>query len=138
MSSILDIAGHAGIDQATVESGTDGSETGDILDAAGNATHKYADTDDADVDSAEAATFIDTDLGRVDDAQVSLHTEDAALATGATVVEARPAVEGDFESAADFVEGTILLVLRDASDGTELADDTDISSLKLTYTATRQ
>lgn len=126
---------------ATVESGSDSSETGDILDAAGNATHKYNDTDDSNVASADAETFINTNLGAVTECTVSIHTDDSSIGNGqhTAVAEAQPASASDYNSDSDYVDGTILINLVDPGDDAnspqEVSDDTDISSMKFTYTA---
>jgi hypothetical protein len=130
-------------DVETITSGEQGSETGRILDAAGNFTDEYNDTDDPDVDGAAAGTFIKTNLGRVDECTVDIEVDGAAGNAPFTVVEtARPATQVDFESAEDFTDGTIFIRLFDpgteADAPTELADDTDISGYSFTYYAQKQ
>lgn len=133
MSSILGLGGKEQVDADTAVP-NDGSVTGDVIDGAGSDTDTYNNS------GANSTTYIDTDLGRVDNCVVVVHTQDTDIGTGVGVVigEARPAVEGDFDTADDFVPGSILFTLADAADGTEIGDDTTIDDLQLGYVATRQ
>jgi len=122
----------------SVASGADGSETGNVIDAAGNATHKYNDTDDGSVASADAETFLVTGLASVKDvATVQITSNDSSVGVGnfVSVVEATPASESDFVSG--YQSNAVKITLADLANDTEIGDDTDISGLDFTYTVKR-
>lgn len=103
---------------------TDGA-TGSFIVSDGSDTTAY------EQQGADGGTFITTNLGRVNDAQVTVDVKAASVSE----VVARPATEEDFDNADSYVEGTILIELYDAS-GAEIAAG-DISDLELTYSAVR-
>lgn len=140
MSDPLNLGGHDQIDAQVVtpsETDSSGDPSGRFLNGAGEDTAEYNDTDG----DANGETFIKTDLGRVDVAQVTIDTNDASLsasAVGVVVADARPAVEGDFDSAEDFEEGTIHFTLVDEDGSGEISNDTAIESLDFSYVAVRK
>ena len=140
MSNPLALNGHDQIDAQVVtpsDSDSTGDLTGEVINGVGESTGEYNDTDG----DANGTTFIRTDLGRVDVAQVEIAVTDESLETGSAAIivgEARAAVPGDFDTADDFVEGSIFIALYDAADGTEVADDTNITTLDFSYVAVRK
>lgn len=103
---------------------TSGSDS-DLFNGAGSTTFEYNDTDG----DANGESFLKTDLGRVDHADVSVAVNDSALGgnVGVQVTDARAADPSDYDTSGDFVSGTVHITLTDEDGSGEIADDTDIS-----------
>lgn len=136
MSRVLagSTGGHVEVDVDTAVAGDD-----DLYNGAGEATSEYNDTDD----DANGTTFLKTNLGRVDQAEVSVEVNDPELSSsdvGVQVADARPAAPDDFFEDAAFIEGTILITLVDEDGSGEIDDDTDIGEddLEFSYQAVRE
>jgi len=105
--------------------------TSDLFDGNGDPTDVYNDS------GANSESFLKTDLGSIDHAEVSINVNDAALSSsnvGVQVADARPAEPSDFVNDADFVDGAVHFTLVDEDGSGEIADDTDITSLEFTVT----
>lgn len=106
----------------------------DLLNGEGNDVDEYNDS----TGSANGTAYLNTSLRHVDNVQLEINTNDAGLsssAVGVQVVEARPAVPGDFASASDFVPGTVYFRIADEDGSGEISNDTDISSLSFNLVA---
>lgn len=107
-----------------------------LYNASGDSTDTYDESTGGVV-----GTFIKTELGRVDNVQVSVGDQDSALGVsgnGVQVSSATPAEPGDYDGAdADFIGGTILIELFDI-DGSNSAvsGGTDLSGSDLTLNVT--
>lgn len=112
----------------------------EFQDGDGSSTSTY---NNSGASSTNDVTFLEVpQLKRVNDASVSVEVDDTDAATGTLSAEAEPASEGvadDLDGVADGSEANLLiLTLRDTSDGTEIASDTDVSDLELNVTAIQQ
>lgn len=101
----------------------------DLYNGVGSTTDEYNDTDG----NANGETFLRSGLRNVDQVQVSVSANDGALSAnnvGVQVSDARPATASDFNSASDYINGSISITLTDEDGTGEISDDTDISNLE--------
>lgn len=98
-----------------------------FLNGDGDSTSTYNDTGAA---SASGTTHVRVSPTTVDDFSITVIEDDDDAATGAIVARRDPSPDADGPS------GAVQIELLDTSDGTEVANDTDVSDLVVTYTVT--
>ena len=98
-----------------------------FLNGDGDSTSTYNDTG---ATAASGTTHVRVSPATVDDFSITVIEDDDDASTGAIVARRDPSPASDGPS------GAVQIELLDTSDGTEVADDTDVSDLVLTYTVT--
>jgi len=106
-------------------------DSSDLFDGNGAPTDVYNNS------GANSTSYLKTNLGGLDHAEVSINVNDAALSSsnvGVQVADARSAEPSDFVNDEDFVDGSVIFTLVDEDGSGEIADDTDITSLEFQVT----
>jgi len=106
-------------------------DSSDLFDGNGDTTDVYNNS------GANSTSYLKTNLGGLDHAEVSINVNDGTLSTssvGVQVADARPAEPSDFVSPGDYVDGSVIFTLVDEDGSGEISDDTDITSLEFQVT----